>query len=49
MVKYPILIEVQGYEVEKAKSVRVSLRGGNGNSLLSVYQTFLSFFSDWNW
>lgn len=46
-VKYPILIEVQAYEVEKSKAVRVSLRGGNGNSLVSVYQTFLAFFSDW--
>lgn len=46
-VKYPILIEVQGYEVEKARAARISLRGGNGNSLLSVYQTFLSFFSEW--
>lgn len=47
-VKYPILIEVQGYEVEKGRAVRVSLRGGHGNSLLSVYQTFLSFFSEWS-
>lgn len=47
-VKYPILIEVQGYEVEKARAVRLSLRGGHGNSLLSVYQTFLSFFSEWS-
>ncbi len=48
VVKYPVLIEVQGYEVEKARGVRVSLRGGNGNSLTSIYQTFLSFFSEWN-
>jgi hypothetical protein len=45
-VKYPILIEAQAYESDKTRAVRVSLRGGNSNSLASLYQTFLSFFSD---
>lgn len=46
LVKYPILIEVQAYEQDKTRATRVSLRGGHGNSLLSVYQTFLAFFSE---
>lgn len=33
---YPILIEVEGYEHEKGNAIRVSLRGGNGNQLVSV-------------
>ena len=41
-------MEVQAYEVDKTRAVRVSLRGGHGNSLISVYQTFLTFFSEWN-
>jgi hypothetical protein len=44
LINYPILIEVEGYENEKAGAVRVSLRGGNGNSLVSVYQLFIAFF-----
>lgn len=41
---YPILIEVEGYESEKVSAIRVSLRGGNGNQLLSVYQLFNAYF-----
>ena len=41
---YPILIEVEGYEHEKGNAARVSLRGGNGNHLISVYQLFIAYF-----
>jgi hypothetical protein len=44
LVNYPILIEVEGYEGEKGGSVRVSMRGGNGNSLSSIYQLTIAFF-----
>jgi hypothetical protein len=41
---YPILIEVEGYESESVSAARVSLRGGNGNQLLSVYQLLIAYF-----
>lgn len=44
VVSYPILIEAEGYEGEKGSAVRVSLRGGHGPSLVSVYQLFLVYF-----
>ncbi len=44
LVNYPVLVECEGYEGEKGGAARLSLRGGNGNSLLSVYQLFLAFF-----
>jgi hypothetical protein len=44
LTNYPILIEVEGYETEKAGAIRVSLRGGNGNHLLSVYQLLIAYF-----
>jgi hypothetical protein len=44
VVNYPLLMECEGYDTEKPGAVRVSLRGGNGNSLLSVYQLFIAFF-----
>jgi hypothetical protein len=40
----PILIEVQVYEVEKTKAARVSMRGGNGSLMTSLYQLFITFF-----
>jgi hypothetical protein len=44
LVNYPLLMECEGYEAEKGGAVRVSLRGGNGNSPVSVYQQFIAFF-----
>jgi hypothetical protein len=44
LTNYPILLECEGYEAEKAAAVRISMRGGNGNSLLSVYQLIIAFF-----
>ena len=45
MTNYPILIEVEGYDAEKGSAARISLRGGNGNHLSSVYQLFIAFFA----
>ena len=44
LTNYPIMIELEGYEAEKGSAVRVSLRGGNGNHLLSMYQLFIAYF-----
>ena len=44
LTNYPILLEVEGYESEKGNAARVSLRGGNGNHLVSVYQLFIAYF-----
>lgn len=45
MITIPILIEVQVHENNKTKAVRVSLRGGNGALISSIYQLFITFFS----
>ena len=41
---FPILVEAEGYQTEKGGAVRVSLRGGLGPALASIYQLIIAFF-----
>ena len=43
-INIPILIEVQVHEADKVKTLRVSLRGGSGPIISSIYQLFITFF-----
>ncbi len=43
IVTIPIIIESEAYTVEKTSAVRVSIRGGNGNIIASIYQLILTF------
>ena len=43
ITKIPLLIEAEGYEINKVSAVRISLRGGNGNLLQSLYQLLIVF------
>ena len=44
ITKIPLLVESEGYEINKVAAVRISLRGGNGNLLASLYQLIIAFF-----
>jgi|JI61114C2RNA_FD_contig_81_237991_length_877_multi_3_in_0_out_0_1 hypothetical protein len=41
---YPVLVEVQAYPSDKGY-LRVSMRGGHGNTLSGLYQLVSVFFS----
>lgn len=43
-VPVPVLIEAEVHEDGKVKAGRISLRGGNGAMLTSIYQLFITFF-----
>ena len=43
LTNYPILMEVQAYP-ESNEYVRLSMRGGHGNTILGIYQQILLFF-----
>lgn len=44
LTNFPLLIEAEGYEAGKGGAVRVSLRGGLGPALSSIYQLIIAFF-----
>jgi hypothetical protein len=41
---YPVLVEIQAYPSDKG-FLRVSMRGGHGNTLASIYQLISVFFT----
>lgn len=41
---YPILVEAQAYQSDK-NYLRVSMRGGHGNTMVAIYQLLSTFFA----
>jgi len=41
----PIIIESEAYTVDKTTAARISLRGGNGAIISSLFQLILTFMS----
>lgn len=45
LINIPLLFEAQAYEADSTTAARVSLRGGNGPAIQSIYQLLITFLN----